>query len=177
MLQFARKAPVNLTPLNLNERVTDLANVMFKTFPRMIDIRLDLDPNLKNVMADQIQMDQAIINLAINARDAMLARGSLTIITRNVALRDDRRHANHGLTPGSYVTLRISDTGVGISEEHLNRIFEPFFSTKQRGSERGTGLGLSVVKGIIEQHGGTVTCESALGEGTQFSVFLPCVGE
>lgn len=177
MLQFARKAPVNLAPLNLNDRVTDLANVIFKTFPRMIDLRLDLDPRLKNVMADQIQMDQAIVNLAINARDSMPSGGSLTITTRNMVLGYDSHHANHGLKPGSYITLRISDTGVGISEDHLKRIFEPFFSTKQRGSDRGTGLGLSVVKGIVEQHGGTVTCESALGEGTQFSVFLPCIGE
>ncbi len=175
LLQFARKAPVDPRPLDLNRRIVELATVMFKTFPRMIDTRLDLAADLKSVMADRIQMDQVIMNLAINARDAMTNGGRLTIVTKNVIMGAGGYRAIHGVKPGPYIGVFISDTGGGIVEDDLKRIFEPFFSTKQRGSDRGTGLGLSVVKGIVEQHGGYITCDSAPGKGTEFTVFLPSI--
>ena len=175
LLQFARKAPVDPRPLDLNRRIVELATVMFKTFPRMIDTRLDLAADLKSVMADRIQMDQVIMNLAINARDAMTNGGRLTIVTKNVIMGAGGYRAIHGVKPGPYIGVFISDTGGGIGEDDLKRIFEPFFSTKQRGSDRGTGLGLSVVKGIVEQHGGYITCDSAPGKGTEFTVFLPSI--
>jgi PAS domain S-box-containing protein len=175
LLQFARQASVDPLPLDLNSRITELANVMFKTFPRMIDTKLDLSTDLKRVMADGIQMDQVIMNLAINARDAMPDGGALTIATKNVILGEGGYRAIYGAKPGSYVAVVISDTGNGIDDDHLKKIFEPFFSTKQRGTDRGTGLGLSVVKGIVEQHGGHIICESAPGKGTQFTVLLPSI--
>ncbi len=175
LLQFARKAPLDPGPLDLNRRITELATVMFKTFPKIIDTRLDLAADLKNVMADRIQMDQVIMNLAINARDAMPNGGLLKIETKNVILGAGGYRAIHGVTPGPYIGVFISDTGGGIVEDDIKRIFEPFFSTKQRGSDRGTGLGLSVVKGIVEQHGGYITCDSAPGKGTEFTVFLPSI--
>jgi PAS domain S-box-containing protein len=175
LLQFARKAPVDPRPLDLNLRITELATVMFKTFPKMINTRLDLAADLKNVMADRIQMDQVIMNLAINARDAMPNGGLLKIVTKNVILGAGDYRAIQGMTPGPYIGVFISDTGGGIGEDDIKRIFEPFFSTKQRGSDRGTGLGLSVVKGIVEQHGGYITCDSAPGRGTEFTVFLPSI--
>ncbi len=175
LLQFARKAPVDPRPLDLNSRIIELATVMFKTFPKMIDTRLDLAADLKSVMADRIQMDQVIMNLAINARDAMPNGGLLKIVTKNVILGVGGYRAIHGVKPGPYIGVFISDTGGGIGEDDLKRIFEPFFSTKERGSDRGTGLGLSVVKGIVEQHGGYITCDSALGSGTEITVFLPSI--
>ncbi|MFH0958607.1 MAG: PocR ligand-binding domain-containing protein [Pseudomonadota bacterium] len=174
LLQFARKAEVNPLPLDMNRRVIDLANVMFKTFPKMIDTKLDLAPDLRSVMADQTQMDQVIMNLAINARDAMPNGGILKIATKNVIFGAEYRDI-HGAKPGQYVAIFVSDTGGGIDENDLKRIFEPFFSTKQRGTDRGTGLGLSVVKGIVEQHHGYITCDSATGKGTEFKVFLPSI--
>lgn len=173
LLMYARKAPTNKVPVELNRQIEQMTDMLFRSFPKMIDIDLDLDANLYNVIADPSQINQVIMNLAINAKEAMQDQGRLGIETRNVTLGDDYARSPDGAKPGKYVMLLVSDTGKGMDEQTLSRMFDPFFSTKQRGSERGTGMGLCVVKGITEEHDGYISCESMLGKGTTFRVFFP----
>jgi signal transduction histidine kinase len=115
------------------------------------------------------------MNLVINASEAMPEGGRIKIQTRNVALDDDHCRSFHGVKPGKYAELLIADTGRGMDTSKLEKIFEPFFSTKERGSTRGTGLGLSVVQGIVESHGGHIKVESQPGKGTEFRIYLPAM--
>jgi CheY-like chemotaxis protein len=153
---------------------------MTKMLQRMIgeDIGLvtDLDPALEWVKIDPVQVEQVIMNLAVNARDAMPAGGRLTIATRNaeIGTAETVPPAGH-LPPGRYVTLTVADTGCGMTPEVKARLFEPFFTTKERG--RGTGLGLATVYGIVGQNGGEIRVESAPGKGAAFTIFLPRVEE
>jgi two-component system cell cycle sensor histidine kinase/response regulator CckA len=136
-----------------------------------IELDISHERDLRLVKADQGQLEQVIINLAVNARDAMPGGGKLTITTSNVNLAKDREHKGEIMPAGDYVLIRVSDTGSGIPPENLDRIFEPFFSTK--GVGEGTGLGLATVYGIIKQSGGFVFVDSRLGEETVFSIYLP----
>ncbi len=136
-----------------------------------IELKMIHGRDLGQVRGDQGQLEQVIINLAVNARDAMAGGGTLTIRTRNVAGAEAYRHGHELLTSGDYVLIEVIDSGEGIPKAHIGRIFEPFFSTKEVGS--GTGLGLSTVYGIVKQTGGFVFVDSAPGEGAQFSIFLP----
>ncbi|MHB8203041.1 MAG: two-component system sensor histidine kinase NtrB, partial [Desulfomonilaceae bacterium] len=175
LITFAGKSPIKKIPVDLNYQIKDLATMLSHSFPKEIEIKLDLDEGLSSIMADPAQMDQVVMNLAINGQEAMPDGGRLRIQTRNISLDDDHCKSLPGTKPGNYVMLSFSDNGRGMDAETLARVFEPFFSTKQRDSRKGTGLGLAVVQGIVEKHGGSITCESTLGHGSKFTILFPSV--
>jgi CheY-like chemotaxis protein len=136
-----------------------------------VELATELDPGLGYVNADPAQLEQVIVNLALNARDAMPDGGRLTIATRETSVSDVE--PEHAMSPGDYVVLSVSDTGSGMSPEVQQHVFEPFFTTK---AEAGTGMGLAMVYGIVKQSGGYVWCDSVPGKGTTFTIYLPRVG-
>jgi CheY-like chemotaxis protein len=163
--------------MDLNHQISQLSTLMSRTLPQVVQVDLDLAEGPSTIHADHGQIDQLVMNLAINAAEAMPNGGRLKIATKTASLDDEYCRGHHGLRPGIYVMLSVSDTGRGMDKETLARIFDPFFSTKQRGSTKGTGLGLSVVQGIAQQHGGHVTCESEPGKGTEFKIYFPAIEE
>jgi len=171
LLTFSRKVEPQLVPMSLNKAIVQVAKLLRRTIPKMIDIQTSLCPNLATINADSNQMEQIVINLAINARDAMPDGGKLTISTETVTLDEEARRLHVECKPGEYVLLTVTDTGHGMSREIVERIFEPFFTTKELG--RGTGLGLAMVYGIVRQHNGYVRCTSVPGRGTTFQVYFP----
>jgi two-component system cell cycle sensor histidine kinase/response regulator CckA len=171
ILTFSRKADTNRRPIDLNEEIRKAQTLLRRTIPRMIDIKLVLDDNLRIIDADPGQLEQILLNLAVNAHHAMPEGGQLLIETSNVSLSGEYLQTHLGAKPGHYVLLTVSDTGLGIQPEVLDRIFEPFFTTKKNGE--GTGLGLSMVHGIVMQHGGYIRCYSESGRGTSFKIYLP----
>ena len=173
LLTFSRKVETKPIPLNLNRQVIQVEKLLRRTIPKMIDIHLDLADDLAEVHADSTQMEQILMNLAVNARDAMPDRGRLTIVTRNVTLDEEYRKVHVGTKPGEYVMLSVSDTGHGMTKETIEHIFEPFYTTKELG--RGTGLGLSMVYGIVRQHDGYISCYSEVGQGTTFTIYFPAI--
>ena len=173
LLIFSRKARIRMRPLDLNQEIETLGRIWARTFPRMIEIEFHLDYTLKPINADQIQIEQVLMNLAVNARDVMPDGGNLAITTKNVELGVEYGHVNPEARPGNYVMLSMTDTGVGIDPESQEHIFEPFYTTKATG--KGTGLGLAIVYGIVKSHGGFITCRSEAGEGTTFEIFLPAL--
>jgi two-component system, cell cycle sensor histidine kinase and response regulator CckA len=158
---------------SLNDRIRQVSSLLSKTIPKMVEIRLILAPDLAPVMADAGQVDQALMNLALNASEAMPDGGKLTLETRNVVLDNEYCLTHHGVKPGNYAMLRVSDTGRGMDKETIDRIFDPFFTTKGWDSRKGTGLGLATVQGIVQQHEGHIECFSELGKGTTFHIYLP----
>lgn len=175
LLAFAQQGHVFPVPLDLNEQIVRLAELVSRTLPQVIEIDLELTDQPTIICADRSQIDQVVMNLAINAADAMHTGGSLKMTTMAVNMGDDYCGDYPGVKPGDYVMLSVSDTGKGMDQQTLAKVFDPFFSTKQRGARRGTGLGLSVVKGIVEQQGGHVTCQSSLGRGTEFKAYFPAI--
>ena len=175
LMIFSRKAEIQPKPINLNEQVEQLTGMLARIIPKMIEIERILAPDLAGINADTTQMDQVLMNLAVNAKDAMHDEGKLTIETANVVLDDEYCRAHIGVSPGPYVLLMVSDTGHGIEKETLTRIFEPFFTTKAE--SKGTGLGLSTVYGIVKQHNGSIDCESEPGHGTTFKIYLPAISK
>ena len=175
ILTFSRKAEVNVKPINLNGEIRQAVSLLEQTIPKMIEIRLDLEPDLPAVKADRTQMEQLIMNLGTNARDAMPEGGRLSIRTGSRMIENGRCQACGESFRGRYVRLDVTDTGQGMTPEVIERIFEPFFTTKDVG--QGTGLGLSTVYGIVSAHRGHILCSSVPGQGTVFSVFLPVSGE
>ncbi|HTY57717.1 MAG TPA: PAS domain S-box protein [Bacteroidota bacterium] len=163
ILTFARKANVVFEPVNINEIASELGRMIEETFPRTIAITLNLAPDLPPVDGDRTQLHQTLLNLCVNARDAMPSGGSLSITTERI--RDK------GGPQGWFARLTVSDTGSGMDEATKRRIFEPFFTTKEPG--RGTGLGLSVVYGIVQSHRGAITVDSTPGKGTKFRLDFP----
>jgi two-component system cell cycle sensor histidine kinase/response regulator CckA len=175
LLAFSRRQVLEAKVLDVNDAVRDLERMLGGMIGEHIELETTLDGELRRVKADPSQLQQVILNLAVNARDAMPNGGRLTIATRNV--RIDRRHARRNAVPapGWYVELMVTDTGEGMDATTLEQIFEPFFTTKAPGE--GTGLGLSTVHGIVNQSGGEISVESEPGAGTTFRIFLPATSE
>ncbi len=169
LLAFGRKQTLRYEPTSLDNAVAGLEKLLRRTIPEDIAIEIHVAAGARTVMADMGQLERVIVNLAVNAADAMPQGGRLTIRTSAMNL-DEERAATRGVAPGEYVELAIADTGTGMDDETLEHVFEPFFSTK---GERGTGLGLATVYGIVKQHGGAVLVESELGRGSSFEVYLP----
>ena len=173
LLTFSRKVEPKPIPLNLNRRILQVEKLLRRTIPKMIDIQMDLSDDLAEIHADPTQMEQVLMNLAVNARDAMPDGGKLTVGTKNVTLDEEYCRIHAEAKPGEYVLLTVSDTGHGMDKATIDHIFEPFYTTKELG--RGTGLGLAMVYGIVKQHGGYITCYSEVGHGTTFNVYLPAI--
>jgi two-component system, cell cycle sensor histidine kinase and response regulator CckA len=174
LLAFSRKQALLPRAIDLNEIVTGMEPMLRRLIGEDISIDLRAAPTLGAVTADASQLEQVVMNLAVNARDAMSSGGTITIETSTVVLTEATR-AGTGVIPGPYVSLVVSDTGCGMDKATRARVFEPFFTTKESG--RGTGLGLSMVYGIVKQSEGYIWCDSTEDVGTTFTVLLPQVGE
>lgn len=173
LLFFNREIASNLQPVNLNRELPGLVKLLERTLPKMIGINQLYGKDLNTVMVDTVQIEQIILNLAINASHAMPDGGQLTLQTENVSVDKAHASSNQDLHVGEYVTLTVSDTGTGMDPETLSRIYEPFFTTKP--TKKGSGLGLSMVYGIVKNHDGVITCYSTPGTGTTFRLYFPTV--
>jgi len=171
ILTFSRHIETRRRPIDLNHELKHAEKLLTRTVPKMIKIELHLEEDLKRINGDPAQVEQALLNLAVNAQHAMPDGGKLTIKTENVTLDEDYCKGVPELEPGQHVLLAVSDTGHGMEKEILDHIFEPFFTTKKTGE--GTGLGLSMVYGIVKNHDGHIACYSQPGEGTVFNIYLP----
>ena len=175
LLTFSRKQVLQPRELDLNDVVVNLVKMLERVVREDVQVKLDLPGTPLHTRADAGMLDQVLMNLVVNARDAMPDGGTLTLATSAVLITEGDLHAHPDLRPGHYACLRVTDTGTGIPPELRVRIFEPFFTTKDPG--KGTGLGLATVFGIVKQHSGTVAVDSIVGQGTTFSVFLPATSE
>ncbi len=171
LLAFSRKQTLEPVSLDISEALNDLNSLLRRLIGEKVELILDHGRELVSVMGDKSQFDQIIINLCVNARDAMPGGGTITIRTENIHLNEPVQRGHDLMPIGQYVLINVWDTGTGISKENIERIFEPFFSTKEAGA--GTGLGLSTVYGIVHQSGGFIFVDSAPGRGTKFSIYLP----
>ena len=171
LLTVSRKIESKLQPTDLNDQILQVQSLLERTIPKMIKIELDLGKDLKIIHADSGQIEQVLLNLAVNASHAMPDEGKITIKTRNFGPAEDVQTARWGTDRGEYVLLNMTDTGHGIEKEVKDRVFEPFFTTKAPG--QGTGLGLSMVYGIVKNHHGHIECDSEPGAGTCFHVYFP----
>jgi two-component system cell cycle sensor histidine kinase/response regulator CckA len=173
LLAFGRRQLLQPRVMDLNESIRESTSMLSRLLSEPVELVTVLDPHLGHVEADPSQLNQLLINLAVNARDAMPHGGRLTIETDNVSIDDEEAQRHPSFQPGSYVMLAVSDTGIGIDNDVLPHIFEPFFTTKEHG--KGTGLGLSMVYGIVKQSGGWIWVYSEVGHGTTFKIYLPRV--
>jgi PAS domain S-box-containing protein len=174
LLAFSRKQILQPVPLDLNEIVSGVSRMARRLIGADVQLRLDLAKSVWQVTADPAQLEQVLLNLIVNARDAMPSGGTIAVQTANVRLGPDAPQISQaGIAAGSFVMLAVADTGIGMDQATQARIFEPFFTTKETG--RGTGLGLSTVYGIIRQTGGAITVSSERGRGAVFRVYLPAL--
>jgi two-component system cell cycle sensor histidine kinase/response regulator CckA len=175
LLAFSRKQVLRLSVLDLNAVLADVAKMLHRLIGENIEVEVVPAPSLGRVKADPGQMEQVILNLAVNSRDAMPHGGKLTITTRDVELDEDDSRDHEGAPPGKYVMLTVNDTGSGMDTETQAHMFEPFFTTKAPG--KGTGLGLATVYGVVKQSDGWIWVDSEPGQGTTFQIYLPRVEE
>jgi PAS domain S-box-containing protein len=173
LLTFSRKMDPELKPLDLKKEILQVMKILDHTIPKMIGIEIDLADDLWAVKADGGQVQQILLNLAANARDAMPGGGSLGLTAENTRIDHDDFNGAAEIRPGPYVRISVKDTGHGIAPEDIDQVFDPFFTKKEIG--RGTGLGLSIVYGLVKAHGGHIYCQSTLGLGTTFTFFLPAL--
>jgi len=171
LLVFARRQILEPRNLKLNQTVHDVLNLLDKVIGKDVEIHTVLREDLSVIQADPTQIEQVLMNLCLNSRDAMPRGGHLMIETRNAEFSEQACRSMPGFQPGRYAELRVTDTGVGMNSAVRERIFEPFFTTK--GTGKGSGLGLATVFGIVKQHGGFIHVESEPGEGSTFRIFLP----
>jgi len=173
LLTFSRKQVLRPVALNLNEVVEQTSKMMTRLLGEDIEVRLDIAPSLWTVNADPDQMSQILMNLAVNARDAMPEGGSLVVATKNVSVKQEGSAEHCWVSVGDYVALTVTDAGMGMSKEVQDHLFEPFFTTKEDG--KGTGLGLATVLGVVQQSEGYVWANSELGRGTCITIYLPAI--
>ena len=174
LLAFSRKQVLQPVPLDINEIVGAVARMARRLIGTEVQLRLDLAESVPHVLADPAQVEQLLLNLIVNARDAMPSGGMITVHTANVRLHSQSPEIlQSAVAPGPFVLLAVSDNGIGMDQATQARIFEPFFTTKETG--RGTGLGLSTVYGIVRQTGGVITVTSERGKGATFRVYLPVI--
>jgi signal transduction histidine kinase len=171
MLAFSRRQSLQPKSVDVNGLIHNTTRLLKRALAETVTVDLQMGADLRDALVDESQLETALVNIAVNARDAMPRGGTLTIATRNAEISAAYAARHAGLAPGDYVTIEISDTGAGMSALVLDRIFEPFFTTKPAG--KGTGLGLSMVYGFMKQSGGHITAQSQVGEGTTFRLFLP----
>jgi two-component system cell cycle sensor histidine kinase/response regulator CckA len=171
LLAFSRKQTLRPEVLNLTDVLADLRMLLARLVGNTVKLKVDHGRDLWPVKVDIGQFEQVVVNLAVNARDAMPDGGELTVRTTNVAVAECQKFGYRELTAANYVLVEVEDTGSGIAPDVLKKIFEPFFTTKEVG--KGTGLGLSMVYGIIKQTGGFIFCDSEIGKGSVFRIFLP----
>jgi len=171
LLAFSRKQTMRPEVLNLTDVLADLRMLLQRLVGNPVKLKVDHGRDLWPVKADVGQFEQVIVNLTVNARDAMPEGGELTIRTKNVSTEECAAYAYRELVAGDYVVVEVQDSGTGIPPDVLKKVFEPFFTTKEVG--KGTGLGLSMVYGIVKQTGGFIFCDSEVGKGTVFRIFLP----
>ncbi|MGO9231917.1 MAG: ATP-binding protein [Bryobacteraceae bacterium] len=175
LLAFSRKQVVQPRVLDLNRVVQEVRPMLERLVGEDVEVHVSLNAKIGTVHADQNQVEQVIMNLAVNAKDAMPGGGRLLIETAGVELDESYAQLRPEVRAGPHVVLTVSDTGVGMDEETLKHVFEPFFTTKEVG--KGTGLGLSTVQGIVVQSGGRINVHSELGGGTTFKIYLPALTE
>jgi two-component system, cell cycle sensor histidine kinase and response regulator CckA len=175
VLSFARGVEGKRMALQLKHLIREVVKILKETFPKSVEVSIDTAPDLWLVSGDGTQLHQVLMNLCVNARDAMPNGGTLSICAENLFIDENYARMHLEAKTGPYTVTTVSDTGVGIPREVLDRIFEPFFTTKEQG--KGTGLGLSTVIGIVKSHGGFVNVYSEVGSGTSFKIYLPAVQE
>jgi PAS domain S-box-containing protein len=173
LLTFSRKVESELQPIDFNREVENVRLLLERTIPKMIEVEFRLAEDLKMVNADSGQVEQILMNLVVNAKDAMPDGGKLVVETANVTLDQDYCRIHRVANPGNYVQLTVTDTGHGIDKMTIEHIFEPFYTTKETG--KGTGLGLATVYGIVKSHNGHIVCYSEPDEGTTFKIYLPTI--
>ncbi|MBT8495366.1 MAG: PAS domain S-box protein [Deltaproteobacteria bacterium] len=175
LLAFGRRQMLELAPLNLNDTIRNVKPLIERLVKEDSALEIDLQRSAGSVMADAVQLEQILVNLVANANDATPKGGTITVRSRSIELEEGRKTPAEGLSPGPYVCLQVIDTGTGMDESTVQRIFEPFYTTKPVG--QGTGLGLATVHGVVAQSGGAVTVDSKPGRGTTFSIYLPRLAE
>lgn len=172
LLAYSRRSPRRVLSVNLHQIIKEVSGLLEHTLDKRIELKLQLEAHHPMAQGDPAQLQSALMNLAVNARDAMPQGGTLTLATYDTVLKEDFCHAQGGrVAPGPFLALAVMDTGTGIKREVMEHLFEPFFTTKQVGA--GTGLGLAAVRGTVDEHGGLVTVESVPGQGSTFRLYLP----
>ena len=173
VLTFARGVDGERVLLQTRHLIKEVAKIVSETFPKTIQLKTNLAESLWPIMGDATQLHQVLVNLAVNARDALPEGGTISISAENTIIEADEKNLDTGAKPGFYVVVKVGDNGTGIPREILDKIFEPFFTTKEMG--KGTGLGLATVLGIVKSHGGFVQVQTEVSKGTTFLIYLPAM--